>query len=297
VRDHALVVRVAAASVTSADARIRGARFLPGFALPARLALGVTGPRRRVLGSTFAGVVEEAGADVDGPRPGDAVCGMTGSRMGTHAEFVAVRATAAAPVPAGVTFEDAAGVLFGGTTALHFLRDRAAVGPGATVLVNGASGAVGTNAVQLARHLGATVTAVTSGSNAALVTELGADAVIDHTTGDLLTTEERFDVVLDCVGNLTIASGRRLLAVDGVLVLAVAGAWEMLRARGDVITGTAPERVEDMRLLLELVASGTLRVVHDRSFDLTRIADAHRLVDGGRKRGNVIVRPGGAATR
>lgn len=293
--DDEVLVRVRAASVTAADARIRGARFPRGFGLLARLGLGLTGPRRRILGSTFAGSVEQVGADVEGLRPGDAVCGMTGSRLGTHAELVVVRADAVVPIPAEVGPDDAAGVLFGGTTALYFLRDRAAVGPGASVLVNGASGAVGSNAVQLAKHLGATVTAVTSGTNAALVTSLGADHVIDHTTTDLLATSERFDVVLDCVGNLTIASGRRLLAPDGVLVLVVAGLWETIRARGDVVTGTAPERVEDMCLLVGLVATGALRVVHGGSFDLDRIVDAHRLVDGGRKRGDVLVHPGGGA--
>lgn len=152
---HELLVRVLTASVTSADARLRGARFPRGFAAPARLAFGITGPRRQVLGGTFAGLIERTGSGVGGFRPGDPVCGMTGLRMGTHAEFVAVRADGVAPVPSDVSFEDAAGVLFGGTTALHFLRDRVPVGPGSSILINGASGAVGTNAVQLAKHYGA----------------------------------------------------------------------------------------------------------------------------------------------
>ena len=289
--DGQLLVRVLAAPVTSADARIRGARFPRGLGVLARLGLGFTGPRRPILGSTFAGVVEHAGAGADGFRPGDRVCGMTGLRMGTHAELVVVRAAEVASIPSRVSVADAAGVLFGGTTALYFLRDRATVRPGASVLVNGASGAVGTNAVQLAKHLGARVTAVTSGANAALVTDLGADAVIDHTAGDPFATDERFDVVLDCVGNLTIATGRPLLAHGGVLVLAVAGLWDMVRARGDVIAASAPERVEDFRFLLGLVASGAVRVVHDDGFDLDDIVDAHRLVESGRKRGNAIVRP------
>lgn len=286
-----LLVRVLAAPVTSADARIRGARFPRGFGLLARLGLGLTGPRRRVLGGSYAGVVERVGAGVEGFRAGDSVCGMTGRRLGTHAEFVAVRADTVARIPAGVRVEDAAGVLFGGTTALHFLRDRTSVGPGTRVLVNGASGAVGTNAVQFATHLGATVTAVTSGANAALVTGLGADRILDHTAGDPFATDERFDVVLDAVGNLPVASGRRLLAPGGVLVLAVAGLWDTVRARGGVVAGPAPERVEDVRALLDLVAGGVLTVVHDAALDLDGIVAAHRLVDGGRKRGNVIIRP------
>lgn len=286
-----LLVRVQAAPVTSGDARIRGARFPAGFGAPARLAFGIAGPRRRILGGTFAGVVESVGDGVDGFRPADPVCGMTGSKMGTHAEFVAVRADKVARVPSGVRAVDAAGLLFGGTTALYFLRDRASVAPGASVLVNGASGAVGTNAVQLAKDLGAEVTGVTSGTNAALVRSLGADEVIDHTTIDLAATNGRFDVVLDCVGNITIATGRRLLTEGGVLVLAVADLWTTIRARGDVVTGSAPERVEDYETLLQLVASGALTVVHDSSFDLDDIVEAHRRVETGHKRGNVIVRP------
>jgi NADPH:quinone reductase-like Zn-dependent oxidoreductase len=290
-RTGELLVRVLAAPVTSSDARVRGARFPPGFGVPARLAFGIRGPRRRILGGTFAGVVESVGAGVDRFGPADPVCGMTGTKMGTHAEFVAVRAGKVARVPAGVSAEDAAGVLFGGTAALYFLRDRASVAPGMSVLVNGASGAVGTNAVQLAKHLGAKVTGVTSGANAALVTGLGADEVIDHTTSDLAATNGRFDVVLDCVGNITIASGRLLLTEGGVLVLAVAGLWQTIRARGDVVAGSAPERVEDYETLLDLVASGALTVVHDSSFSLEDIAEAHRRVDSGHKRGNVIIRP------
>lgn len=286
-----VVVRVESVAVTSGDARIRAARFPGGFAPFARLAFGVVRPRRAILGTTFSGVVDTVGPAVRAVAPGDQVCGMTGMRMGAHAQYVAVPAARLARRPAGVTHDDAAGLLFGGTTALHFLRGRAAVGPGRSVLVNGASGAVGTNAVQLARHLGATVTGVTSAANAALVTELGAEHVLDYRVDDLLTLADRFDVVLDTVGNLTIASGRRLLHPGGVLVLAVATLGQTVRARGDVVAGPAPERVEDMDHLLGLVAAGDLTVVHDRAFALADIAEAHRRVDGGRKRGNIVVHP------
>lgn len=286
-----VLVRVRAAAVTSGDARIRGARFPKGFAVPARLAFGLRRPRRPVLGGSFSGVVEEVGAKVTGWVPGDEVCGMTGMRMGTHAELVAVPAKRLARKPAGVSHDDAAGVLFGGTTALFFLRDKASVGPGMTVLVNGASGAVGSNAVQLARHFGATVTGVTSAANAQLVKELGAARVIDHTAQHVASLDERFDVVLDTVGNLSIATGRRLLTERGVLLLAVAGLGEMLRARGDVAAGTSGERAEDFELLLRMVADGDLRVVHDQDFALDDIVAAYRRVDSGRKVGNVLVHP------
>lgn len=248
-------------------------------------------PRRPILGSTFSGVVEAVGAGVTTCAPGDEVCGMAGGRMGAHAEYVAVAAKRAVPKPAEVTHEDAAGVLFGGTTALHFLRDRRGVARGHSVLVNGASGAIGTNAVQLARHAGATVTAVTSAPNARLVTDLGADRVVDHTTTDLTALTGRFDVVLDAVGNLTPASGRALLTDGGVLLLVVADLWQTVRARGDVRAGVAPERAADFTVLLEMVAEGELSVVLDQVVDLTGIEAAHRRVDSGRKVGNVVVRP------
>jgi len=290
-RKDEVLVRVVAAAVTSGDARIRGAKFPPGFALPVRLAFGLRGPRRRILGMVFSGIVEDVGPGVANMAPGLAVCGMTGISMGAHAEYVSVAARRVAAVPSGVSHADAAGVLFGGSTALYFLRDKAKVGPGMTVLVNGASGAVGSNAVQLARHFGATVTGVTSASNADFVRRLGAGRVIDYAVSDVRALADRFDVVFDAVGNLSIASGRRLLRDGGVLVLAVASLWDTLRARRGVAVGSSPERAADFAWLLQLVAANELTVVIDRTFPLDHIGDAYRLVDSGHKRGNVIVRP------
>jgi NADPH:quinone reductase-like Zn-dependent oxidoreductase len=289
-RSDEVVVRVTAAAVTSGDSRIRGARFPKGYGFPARLAFGVTKPRRSILGTTFSGIVETVGSSVADLVPGVEVCGMTGSRLGAHAEYVPVRATKLARKPPGVTHVDAAAVLFGGSTALFFLRDKAAVGSGMSVLVNGASGAVGTNAVQLARHFGATVTGVTSAANAALVTELGAERVIDYEAVDLGSIPERFDVVLDTVGNLSIASGRPLLTPEGVLVLAVASFGDTVRARGKVVAGPAPERVDDFEFLLQLVADGALTVVREVVYDLDDIVEAYRRVDGRHKVGNVVIR-------
>lgn len=284
-RSGEVLVRVVATAVTAGDARIRGARFPRGFGVPARLAIGLRGPRRPILGVVFSGVVEAVGADVADLAPGDEVCGMTGARMGAHAELVAVSAARAVPKPAEVSHEDAAGVLFGGTTALHFLRG---VGRGATVLVIGASGAVGTNAVQLAKHAGATVTAVTSGANAGLVTRLGADRVIDYTNS---AVSGRYDVVLDTVGTLSPATGRPLLTEDGVLLLAAATLAETVVPRRRVRAGVARERPEDMAFLLERVAKGELSVVIDQSVGLDEIVAAYRRVDSGRKVGNLLVRP------
>lgn len=290
-RKDEVLVRVVAAAVTSGDARIRGGRFPPGFALPARLAFGLRGPRRRILGMVFSGLVEDVGPGVANVAPGDAVCGMTGMSMGAHAEYVCVAAQRITAVPSGVSQADAAGLLFGGSTALYFLRDKAPVRPGMSVLVNGASGAVGSNAVQLAKHFGATVTGVTSAGNADFVRGLGAHHVIDYAVTDIRTLAERFDVVFDAVGNLSIASGRPLLRDGGVLVLAVASLWDMLRARRGVVAGSSPEQAADFAWLLERLATHDLRVVLEHTFPLEQIGDAYRLVDSGHKRGNVIVRP------
>lgn len=290
-RSEEVLVRVHAAAVTSGDARIRAARFPGGFAPFARMAFGLSGPRGKILGSTFSGIVDAVGSRVDGFAVGDAVCGMTGIRMGAHAQYVAVAAKKLADKPSTVSHEDAAGLLFGGTAALFFLRDKASVGPGMSVLVNGGMGAIGTNAVQLAKHFGATVTAVTSAANIALVTTLGADQVIDYTREDLVATDQRFDAVLDTVGNLSVESGRRLLLPEGKLLLAVASLGDTIRARGNVSAGSSPERAADFDFLLDLVANGRLTVVHDQSYDLADIVAAYRRVDSGHKRGNVIVRP------
>lgn len=290
-RPGEVVVEVRATALTAGDARIRGARFPKGFGPMIRLVFGFTGPRRRVLGSTFAGVVAAVGKGVTALAPGDAVCGSSGARMGAHAERVVAPVARVVRKPASVSDEDAAAVIFGGTTALYFLRDLGAIAAGQSVLVNGASGAVGTNAVQLAAHFGATVTGVCSAPNAVLVKDLGADHVIDHTVTDVTQLTERFDIVLDTVGNLTATTGRRLLTANGVLLLAAADLWQLIGARGNVRAGSAPERAADIEFLLGLLSSGSLKVVTDRALPLEEIADGYRRIDSGRKVGNVVLRP------
>jgi NADPH:quinone reductase-like Zn-dependent oxidoreductase len=285
-----VLVRVSTAAVTSGDARIRSASFPAGFWV-ARPAIGIRRPWRPVLGIAFSGVVEEVGSAVTAFAPGDEVCAMAGMRMGAHAELVTVPASRLAAKPPEVSHDDAAALLFGGTTALPYLRDKGRLTAGASVLVNGASGAVGSSAVQVAKHLGAVVTGVTSTPNLGLVTKLGADRVVDYTREDVLASPERYDVVLDTVGNLTLASGRSLLAPGGRLLLAVATLGQTLRARGDAAAGVAPTRTEDVRELLRLAAGGALVAPVDATYALDDIVEAHRRVDTGRKVGNVLVRP------
>lgn len=284
-----VLVRVRATALNSGDARIRGRRFPPGFAVPARLALGLRGPRRAVLGVVCSSVVEAVGPGVTGVGVGDEVCGMTGARMGAHAELAAVRADRMIAKPADVTHEQAAAILFGGSTARHFLRDL--VGPGTRVLVNGASGAAGSAAVQLAHLAGAHVTGTCSARNADLVRSLGADDVIDHARTSVLDLPETYDVVLDTVGNLDRRSGPRLLAPEGVVVLAVASLADTVLARGSVRAGVSSEAPENFAWWLERMAAGEARAVVDRTLPLSEIVEAHRIVDSGRKVGNLVVTP------
>lgn len=291
VRNGEVLVRLEAVAVTSADSRIRAARFPKGFTPFARLAFGVFRPRRKILGSTFSGVVESTGLKVDGFSPGDAVCGMTGIRMGAHAEYVSVKADKLVIKPEGVSHGDAAGMLFGGTTALCYLRDKITIEPGATVLVNGASGATGTNAVQLARHLGATVTAVTSAKNAGMVTGLGADRVIDYNLTPVASLSQRFDFVLDTVGNLTRAAGTGLLTEQGLLLLPVANLRDTITPDRKVRSGPNAERTGDFDFLLNLMAEKKLISVTEELGALETIVDAYERVDSGHKVGNIVLRP------
>ena len=284
-----VLVRVHATTLNSGDARIRGCIFPRGFALPGRLALGLRGPRRRVLGVAYSGVVEAVGPGVTGVSVGDEVCGMTGARFGAHAELAAVRADRLCPKPAAVDHEQAVAILFGGSTARHVLHD--VVGPGRRVLVNGASGAVGTAAVQIAHLAGSHVTAVCSHRNADLVRSLGAAEVVDHAVQPVAGLSETYDVVLDAVGNLDRRSGRRLLAESGVLVLAVAGLADTVLARGPVRAGPWPEDPADFAWLLDRLAAGELRPVISATVPLADIVEAHRVVDSGRKVGNLVVTP------
>jgi NADPH:quinone reductase-like Zn-dependent oxidoreductase len=284
-----VLVRVEAVAVTSGDARMRSGRFPKGFGVPARLAIGVRGPRQKVLGTAFSGVIEQVGAQVTGFNPGDEVTGMNGARMGAHAQYATIRPRAMALKPEKVSHSDAAGTVFGGTTALHFLRDR--VAKGSRLLVNGASGAVGTSAVQVAVLLGADVTAVTSVRNQDLVTQLGATHVIDYETSPIHSLSETFDVVFDTVGNIDRRNGLHLVGEQGVVILAAANLADTIRAGGRVLAGSATERAEDIAHLLQLLGERKLDPVTEVLGGLDAIVEAYRRVDSGRKVGNLVVQP------
>ncbi len=289
--DNDILVKVKAFAVTAADSRIRGARFPKGFGFLAKLVFGVTKPRLKILGSTYSGIVVEIGKNISQFSVGDEVCGMTGVKMGAYAEFIKVnKFKSITKKPSTVNHEDAAGLLFGGTAALYFIRDKLKVEKGETVVINGASGAVGTNAVQLAKYFGAKVTGVTSGSNAKLVKSLGAEYIIDYTKQDLVKSGKKFDAVLDTVGTVSPSAAMRLLTTKGRAGLMVGTLWEGISARSPVMTGTAQEKKEDVEFLLELVDQCKIKVIIDKIYKLGDIVEAHRHADTGKKVGNIIVR-------
>jgi NADPH:quinone reductase-like Zn-dependent oxidoreductase len=293
-----LVVRVHAATVSVADQRLRSRRVPRGTALMVAPVIGLFRPRVKVLGMDASGVVESVGEGVTTYAPGDEVMIMRGAKMGCHADDVTIAADGEiARKPANLSFDEAAAVIFGGHTAVRYL-ERVQLGPGVEVLVNGASGAVGTAAVQLAAARGATVTAVTSGGNAELVRGLGAGRVIDYTREDFAAgASAQYDVIVECVGNAPFERVAHLLKPGGALLLVIADLRGMLtagrrsRRSGLVVDprgGTAGADL--MARVAALAESGELRPVIDRTYDLDDIVEAHRYVDTGRKRGSVVLR-------
>jgi len=278
-RSREVRIRIRATTVTSSDTYVRGMKLNMAYRLMARLALGWTAPRQPVLGMVLSGEVDSVGDGASKFKPGDRVFGFDRHRFGTYAQYVCWPEDGLLAIrPPGLTDEDAAAILYGGLLALSFLR-KAGVGPGQEVLVYGASGAVGTSAIQLARHLGARVTAVCGPSNGELVRSLGAARVIDYTREDFSAGPERYDVVLDAVGKRKSAAAlkrcARVLAPGGRCISVDDGTPRLLR--------------EDLVLLGRLAQAGEIRPAIDRRFPLDEIVEAHRYVDGGHKRGNVII--------
>jgi NADPH:quinone reductase-like Zn-dependent oxidoreductase len=281
-RDNEVLIKVHATAVTSGDCRCRGFTIPSHFSiltrLVMRLVLGITRPRKPILGLVLAGEVETTGKGITRFKAGDQVFGETGMRFGAYAEYTCLPENAAiTKKPANVTYEEAAAVPFGGCTALYFLR-KGKIHKGQKVLIYGASGAVGTSAVQLARHFGADVTGVCSTVNRELVKSLGARTVIDYTKEDFSERNERYDIIFDAVGKTSEVTCRKALAPGGTFV--------------SVMKGHAGESTEDLVLLKDLVEAGEIRAVIDRCYPLEQIAGAHRYVEQGHKKGNVVITVG-----
>ena len=295
-KDNEVLIKTHATTVTSGDWRARSLDMPVGFGLISRLVFGVSRPRQPILGTELAGEVESVGKDVSKFQVGNQVFAFSGAGMGCHAEYKCMPEDGAVVLkPANLTYDEAAAISFGGTTALDFFR-RGKLQSGEKVLVNGASGGVGTAAVQLAKHFGADVTGVCSTANVELVRSLGATHVIDYTNEDFTQNGETYDVIVDTVGTAPFSRSKGSLKERGRLLLVLGGLpdilwipWVSMTSSKKVIAGPATGRAEDLRFLAKLAEAGEFKPVIDRRYPFEQIVAAHRYVDTGRKKGNVII--------
>ncbi len=295
-KDNEVLIKTYATTVTTGDWRVRSLNVPAGFGLIGRLVLGVSRPRQPILGTELAGEIESVGRDVKKFKVGDQVFAFSGAGMGCHAEYKCMPEDGEVALkPANLTYDEAAAISFGGTTALNFFR-RGKLQSGEKVLVNGASGGVGTAAVQLAKHFGANVTGVCSTANVELVRTLGANHVIDYTKEDFTRTGETYDVIVDIAGTAPFSRSKGSLKEKGRLLLILGGLPDMLQipwismtSSKRVIAGPAAGRAEDLRFLAKLAEAGEFKPVIDRRYPFEQIAEAHGYVDTGHKKGNVVI--------
>ena len=298
-KDNEVLVRIRATTVSAADCELRRFDFAPWIWVPIRLAFGIRRPRQPVLGQEFAGDVDAVGEKVRSVRKGDRVFAATGIPLGAYAEYICLRENpqtgAIATMPANLDYEEAAALPYGGGEALEFLR-KATVRNGQRVLVNGAGGSFGTFAVQLAKVLGAHVTAVDSASKLEMLRAIGADRVIDYAREDVTAGPETYDVIFDVVRNTPSGRMVRLLTENGCLLMANPGFLQIVRAkwasrgsRKRVSFAASGPTSEDLAYLRGLVEAGRLHPVIDRRFPLEQMVEAHRRAESGQKLGNVVV--------
>ncbi len=296
-RENEVLVKVAATTVTAGDTRMRSFTVPLSYWLPARIALGFRTPKNAILGMELAGEVEAVGKDVTKFKKGDPVFASTFEHgFGAYVQYkclpedglLAKRST-------NVSCEAAATIPIGGRTALYFVRE-AQIQPGQKVVIYGASGSVGTFAVQLAKLFGAYVIGVCSTANVELVKSLGADKVIDYTKEDFAQNGETYDVIFDTVGKSSYAACIRALKKDGTYLQAVSGPgisvrmwWTSITSGKKTVGGGPPPKSEDMLFLRDLIEAGKIKSVIDKRYPLSQIVEAHRYVDTGRKKGNVII--------
>src|SRR5450756_1206984 len=298
-KDDEVLVRIRATTVSAADCELRRFDFAPWIWVPMRLAFGIRRPRRRVLGQELAGDVDAVGKKVRSLRKGDRVFAATGIPLGAYAEYICLRENpqtgAIATMPANLSYEEAAAVPYGGGEALRFLR-KANVQTGQRVLVNGAGGSFGTFAVQLAKVLGAHVTAVDSAPKLEMLRAIGADRVIDYSQEDFTDGSETYDVIFDVVRDTpsdrmvrSLNENGCLLTVSSTHLRIVRARWAARRSKKRVSFAASSVTGEDLAYLRGLVEEGKLCPVADRRFPLEQTAEAHRYAETGQKLGNIVV--------
>lgn len=292
-----ILVRVYASTVSSGDRRARSLSLPAGFGLMGRPVFGLIAPRQPILGGELSGVVVAIGEAVTRFKVGDQVFAFTGAKFGCHAEYrVLPEDGLVALKPEALSWEEAAALSFGGTTALHFLKTRGGVRKGDSVLILGASGCVGTAGVQLARHFEGRVTGVCNAARMALVRRIGADEVIDYRATDITESGEAYDLILDTAGTAPygrceqlLKPGGRLLVVQGTLAQTLGMGGPRKSSGRKIISGVAQPSLSDLQLLADLAGTGAFRPVIDRSFPLGMAAEAHAYVESGHKVGSVVL--------
>jgi NADPH:quinone reductase-like Zn-dependent oxidoreductase len=296
--DNEVLIKIHASTVTTSDCNVRNFTFVPkSFMFLSRILFGFNKPKINILGIDLAGEIEAVGKDVKLFKVGDHVFGSPGTKMGGHAEYSCVPENGALAIkPADLQWEEAAAISLAGNTALFFIRDLGKIQSGQKILIHGASGAIGTYAVQLAKYYGAEVTGVCSATNTEMVKFLGADKVIDYTKEDFTKSDERYDFVFDVVGKTSFSQCKGILKPKGIYLENMLELKDILRMMWTSITGgkrikggVSKESAENLNFFIELFESGKLKPVIDRIFPLERTAEAFQYVEQGHKKGNVVI--------
>ena len=290
------MISIYAATVTVGDCEIRRFDMPLWLWIPARIGFGLRGPRKKILGQDLAGKIESVGKDVKRFKKGDQVFARTGFSLGAYAEYTCLSEDGLIAIkPTNINFEEAATVPMGGLTALHYLR-KGNIQKGHKILINGASGSIGTLAVQISKYFGAEVTGVCSTGNVDMVRSIGADHVIDYTKEDFTKSNETYDIIFDVVGKSSFSRSLRSLKKNGSYLLANPGLSQIIRGRftsirssKKVIAGTLNEKIEDLIFLKDLIEADKIKTVIDRRYPLEQTSEAHRYVEKGHKKGNVVI--------
>ncbi|MBZ5642216.1 MAG: NAD(P)-dependent alcohol dehydrogenase [Acidobacteriia bacterium] len=301
-KDNEVLIAIHATTVSTGDCNVRNFTFITKSMRPiAKLMFGIGKPwKERVLGTELAGKVEGVGKDVKKFKAGDQIVASTGMMGGGHAQYVCLPETGAIAIkPDSLSWEEAVAIPFGANTALYFLRDLGKIQAGQELLIIGASGSIGSAGVQLAKHFGATVTAVCSSTNVEMVKCLGADKVIDYTKEDFTKNGQTYNLIFDIVGATTFDRCKSSLKSRGIFLQNIMGLTDMVRILWTSITGrkklkggVAMENLERMNVIMQLAAERKLKAVIDRSYPLEQITEAFKYVEQGHKKGNVVITVG-----